>query len=81
MEKKPQTKKSSADRSDGGKGSILRLEFDKDKKFETDLRQRVNEYFQQGIGRSKSGNWQMYLKTGLILACFATSYVFLVFIG
>jgi len=80
MAQKAQTKKSPTDRSDGGKGSILRLEFDKDKRFETDLRQRVNEYFQQGIGRSKSGNWQMYLKTGLILACFATSYVLLVFV-
>jgi len=67
--------------ADQAKGSISTLEFNKDKRFETDLRRRVNEYFQQGAGRSKSGDWRMYLKTGVILACFATSYVLLVFVA
>jgi len=59
--------------------SILALEFGENQAFETDLRQRVNAYFQQGAGRSKSGNWQLYLKTAVILACFVTFYALLVF--
>jgi len=58
---------------------ILKLEFGEDKKFETDLRQRVNQYFQRGAGRSKSGDWRLYLKTAVIFALFAASYVLLVF--
>jgi len=79
MAQKTETRKSPADQSERGRESILKLGFGKDNRFETDLRKRVNEYFQKGGGRSKSGNWQMYLKTGFILAMFATSYALLVF--
>ena len=81
MAQRSEIQKVPAGRPDRAKGSILRLEFGKDKRFETDLHQRVNEYFQQGTGRSKSGNWQMYLKTGVILTCFGTSYVLLVLVA
>ncbi|HME43907.1 MAG TPA: fatty acid desaturase [Syntrophorhabdales bacterium] len=63
------------------KRSILNLEFGEDRGFEIDVRQRVNAYFQQGTGRSPTGSWPMYLKTAIILACFATSYVLLVFVA
>jgi len=61
--------------------SILRLEFGEDRAFEVDVRQRVSAYFQQGIGRSQTGSWQMYLKTVIVLVCFATSYMLLVFVA
>lgn len=68
-----------ADRSDQVKPSILRLDFDENRAFEIDVRQRVDAYFQQGKGRSKTASWQMFLKTAIILTCFAASYVLLVF--
>ena len=40
-----------ADRSDQAKPSILRLDFDENRAFEIDVRQRVDAYFQQGSGR------------------------------
>jgi linoleoyl-CoA desaturase len=70
-----------AGQSGQAKGAILRLEFGENRAFEMDMRQRVDEYFQQGSGRSKTANWQMYLKTAVILACFVTSYVLLVFVA
>ena len=81
MARETESGKASTGRPDRGEGSILRLEFDKDKGFEVELRRRVNQYFQEGAGRSKTGNWQMYLKTGVMFACFATSYVLLVFVA
>ena len=59
--------------------SILNLEFGKDKAFELDVRRRVDEYFDQGGGRSRQGALQMYLKTGIILASFVAFYLLLVF--
>lgn len=51
--------------------------FPKNSSFQSELQRRVNEFFQ------RSGKWQrdcprMYLKTFLILTCFAISYVALV---
>jgi linoleoyl-CoA desaturase len=66
-------------RSGQNRQTILKLEFGEDKSFETDLRQRVNAYFDQGGGRSKQGTSQMYLKTGIILIAFVASYFLLVF--
>ena len=63
------------------KGSILKLEFAENRAFEVDVRQRVNAYFQQGTGRSQTGSWRMYIKTAIILACFVTSYMLLVFVA
>ena len=61
--------------------TILKLEFGQDKGFQTDLHQRVNQYFEQGGGRSKAGDWRLHLKTAIILTCFAVSYVLLVFVA
>ena len=63
------------------RGSILRLEFGEDRAFEVDVRQRVDKYFEHGSGRSNKGSWRMYLKTAVMLACFSTSYVLLVFVA
>jgi linoleoyl-CoA desaturase len=63
------------------RGSILRLEFGEDRAFEVDVRQRVDKYFEHGTGRSNKGSWRMYLKTAVMIACFATSYVLLVFVA
>jgi linoleoyl-CoA desaturase len=54
------------------------LKFDPDKTFENELRRRVTEYFRT-TGRSSRDNPVMYLKTVIILAFFASSYVLLVF--
>jgi linoleoyl-CoA desaturase len=59
--------------------SILKLDFDENRAFEVDVRQRVDAYFRQGKGRLKTGSWQMFLKTAVILTCFGTVYVLLVF--
>ncbi len=56
---------------------VLRLEFAKDTGFQTELRRRIEEFF-RSTGRRKRDCWQMYLKTAIILACFAASYVLLV---
>ena len=63
------------------RGSIFTLEFGKDKAFELDLRQRINSYFKQDAGCSEVGDWRMYLKTAIVLTCFVTTYVLLVFVA
>lgn len=59
---------------------VRKLEFDKDTAFQSELRRRVNEYFQT-TGRSKRGGWQMHVKTAIILCLFVASYVLLVFVA
>jgi len=59
--------------------SILKLEFGEDKAFESDVRRRVNEYFDQESGRSRQGALPMYLKTGIILDSLVAFYLLLVF--
>jgi linoleoyl-CoA desaturase len=68
-----------AGRPGRAKPSILRLDFDGNRAFEIDVRQRVDAYFREGKGRLKTGAWRMYLKTAVILACFGGCYVLLVF--
>ena len=63
------------------KGSILNLQFGENRAFELDIRQRVDAYFQQRTGLDKTGSWQMYLKTIIVLACFAIFYVLLAFMA
>ena len=56
-----------------------KLKFAKDSAgFLIDLKRRVDGYFQR-TGKSKNDNWQMYLKTAIILTWLATSYTLLVF--
>jgi linoleoyl-CoA desaturase len=63
-----------------GPPGILKLTFGKDTTFQTELRRRVDEFFQT-TGRPKRGGWRMYLKTAIIFACFVASYVLLVFVA
>jgi linoleoyl-CoA desaturase len=43
-----------------------------------ELRRRVDEYF-RATGRRQRDCWQMYVKTAILVAAFAGSYVLLVF--
>jgi len=61
------------------KHSIRKLEFGEDRAFELDLQRQVNDYFDQEYGRSRKGALPLYLKTGIILTLFVTSYLLLVF--
>lgn len=60
------------------RGPAERLQFGEDRSFQIELRRRVEEYFKSS-GRPQLDTWQMYLKSGVIMACFAISYVVLVF--
>jgi len=54
------------------------LKFGNDNAFQLELRRRVEEYFRT-TGRRQRDCWQMYLKTAILVASFAVSYVLLVF--
>src|SRR2546425_747877 len=54
------------------------LKFEPDSAFQLELRRRVDEYFRR-TGRRQRDCWQMYLKTAIILAGLAVSYLLLVF--
>ena len=66
-------------RSRGATGSGV-LKFGTNNGFQVELRRRVDEYFRT-TGRRQRDCPQMYLKTAIILACFAASYVLLVFVA
>ena len=66
--------------SEPNPSGILRLQFGKDNAFQSQLQRRVDEYF-RSTGLRKRDCWQMYLKTAMILACFATCYALLVFVA
>jgi linoleoyl-CoA desaturase len=68
----------SQDRPIGGGPSARKLEFSDDKSFQTELRRRVDEYFRTS-GRLQRDCWPLYLKSAIILSCFAASYGLLVF--
>lgn len=69
---------SSDERAKRSPSGILRLEFARDTAFQMELRRRVDEFFEK-THRRRRGGWQMYLKTAIILTCFAASYALLVF--
>ncbi len=54
------------------------LKFGGNSAFQLELRRRVDEHF-RATGRRERDCWQMYLKTAIILACLAVSYLLLVF--
>jgi len=56
------------------------LKFCGDSAFYVELRRRVDEYFRIS-GRRRRDCWQMYLKTTILVACFAVSYVLLVLVA
>src|SRR5262245_30816915 len=55
-----------------------RPKFGENDGFQATLRHRVEEFFQR-TGKRQRDCWQMYVKTGLILAAFALCYTILVF--
>ena len=57
-----------------------RLKFGKNDGFQVELRRRVDAFF-RSTGRRQRDCWQMYLKTAIIVVCFAASYVLLVFVA
>lgn len=57
---------------------VGRLKFGKNNGFQEELRRRVDEYFRSS-GRRQRDCPQMYLKTAIIVTCFAAAYVLLVF--
>ncbi len=57
-----------------------RLKFGNDHAFQLELRRRVEAYFRT-TGRRQRDCWQMYLKTAILVASFAVSYVLLVFVA
>jgi len=58
-------------------GTEAKLRFTGSNDFHQVLRRRVDEYF-RSTGRSPRDAWQMYVKTGVILAWFFASYALLV---
>ena len=54
--------------------------FGNDNAFQLELQRRVKEYFRI-TGRQQRDCWQMYLKTAILVASFAVSYVLLVFVA
>ncbi len=57
-----------------------RLRFNGNVEFHNALRLRVDDYFRQ-TGRPRRGNWQIYLKAVILLSCFFSSYLGLVFLA
>jgi len=75
QEQEPQGKPPSRPKASGRK-----VEFNADRAFQDELRRRADEYF-QSTGQSRRDCWRMYLKTAILLAWFAASYVLLVFVA
>jgi len=66
--------------SPGIEENVPALKFGRDNSFQAEVRRRVDNYFRT-TGRRRRDCWQMYLKTGLLLAGFAASFVLLVFVA
>jgi linoleoyl-CoA desaturase len=66
-------------RSRGATGSGV-LKFGTNSAFQLELRRRVDEYFRV-TGRRQRDCWQMYLKTAILIAGLAVSYLLLVFVA
>ncbi len=56
------------------------VKFASDDGFQKEVRRRVEEYFRH-TGKRQRDCPQMYLKTAILLSCFATCYVLLVFVA
>ncbi len=67
----------SSGRSHGG---VRKVEFGKDLSFQAELWRRADEYFRT-TGRRQRDLWPMYLKSVIILAICASSYLLLVFVA
>jgi linoleoyl-CoA desaturase len=69
-----------ADEPTGFGGSDRSLKFAGNSDFQVEVRRRIDEFFRT-TGRRERDCPQMYVKTAILLVCFITSYVFLVFIA
>jgi linoleoyl-CoA desaturase len=58
----------------------LRPKFDRDTRFQLEVRERIEEYFEK-TGLRRQDCPQMYLKSGIVLGIFAGSYLLLVFVA
>jgi len=74
----PDTQERRAGRADPTENLGKKLKFGKDGGFQGELRRRVEEFF-RNTGLPQRDCRQMYVKTAIILAAFAASYVLLVF--
>ncbi|MGH9764281.1 MAG: fatty acid desaturase family protein, partial [Blastocatellia bacterium] len=72
-----QKKATQQDRSSRPGGA---LKFSGSNEFQVEVRRKVDEYFQR-TGRRQRDCPQMYVKTTVLLACFAASYALLVFVA
>jgi linoleoyl-CoA desaturase len=79
MESKQETKARTR-QTDKDVGAGKRLKFSDERKFQIALRSRVEEFFRTS-SRKQRDNWQMYLKTIIILGLFSASYMLLVFVS
>lgn len=61
-------------------GAGKRLKFSDDRQFQVALRSRVDAFF-KASNRKQRDNWQIYLKTLIILGLFVASYILLVFVS
>jgi linoleoyl-CoA desaturase len=59
--------------------SARKVTFGKDNTFQVELRRRVDEFFRRS-GRRQRDCPTMYVKTAILLSCFASAYVLLVFV-
>jgi len=78
MTQKQEAHTSPAGPPDRAVEAATKLKFGKNDGFQIELRRRVDEYFRSS-GRRKRDCPQMYVKTAILLACFAASYALLVF--
>jgi linoleoyl-CoA desaturase len=65
---------------DSHKKPAPRLTFNGNTEFQNALHRRVDDYFRK-TGRPRRGNWQVYLKATILLFCFISSYLALVFLA
>ena len=61
------------------RGPKANLTFGHSRAFQVELRRRIDEYFRIP-GRRRRDCWQMYVKTAIVVPCFAVSYGLLVFV-
>lgn len=58
----------------------MKVTFRRDSGFYAELRRRVDDYFVRS-GKNERDCWPMYLKTAILVTCFAVSYSLLVFVA
>lgn len=80
MDQEQMAKQSAPAKPSAMLGPLEKLHFGDDRTFQIELRRRVDAFLKSS-GRSQTGGWQMYLKSIVILASFAASYLMLMFVS